>query len=129
MINYVPPLRDMQFYLHDMGLADRIRELSDFKNLSDDLIDAVLMESGKFAAEVLSPINHTGDIEGSKLQNGSVSTPRGFVEAYDEQFVKGGWASLPFSSDYGGQNLPWLFQQQHKKCGLPLILLGLYAKY
>ena len=96
----------MQFYLHDMGLADRIRELSDFKNLSDDLIDAVLMESGKFAAEVLSPINHTGDIEGSKLQNGSVSTPRGFVEAY-EQFVKGGWASLPFSSDYGGQNLPW----------------------
>ena len=55
MTDYVPPLRDMQFCLHEMGVVDTIRKLPTFKNLSNDVIDAILEESGKFAREVLAP--------------------------------------------------------------------------
>ena len=107
MIDYVPPIRDMQFCLHEMGVVSRVRKLSAFKNLSNDLIDAILEGGGTFAREVLAPINHTADIEGSSINGGVVSTPAGFAAAY-RKFVDGGWASLPFNPVYGGQNLPWV---------------------
>ena len=107
MTDYVPPLRDMQFCLHEMGVIDRLRKLSAFENLGNDVIDAVLEGSGTFAREVLAPINHTADIEGASISDGVVSTPDGFAEAY-QKFVDGGWASLPFNPVYGGQNLPWV---------------------
>jgi len=97
----------MQFCLHEMGVVDRVRKLSAHKNLSDDLIDAILEGSGLFAQEVLAPINHLGDIKGATISDGVVSTPEGFAEAY-QKFVGGGWASLPFNPLYGGQNLPWV---------------------
>ena len=107
MIDYVPPLRDMQFCLHEMGVVSRVRKLSAFKNLSNDVIDAILEGGGTFAREVLAPINHTADIEGASINGGVVSTPDGFALAY-RKFVDGGWASLPFNPVYGGQNLPWV---------------------
>ena len=107
MIDYVPPLRDIQFCLHEMGMVSRVQRLSAFKNLSNDVIDAILEGGGTFAREVLAPINHTADIEGASINGGVVSTPDGFAVAY-RKFVDGGWASLPFNSVYGGQNLPWV---------------------
>ncbi|MDB3953369.1 acyl-CoA dehydrogenase [Alphaproteobacteria bacterium] len=107
MSDYSPPLRDMRFCLHEMGLAARAAALPGLVETSPDLIDTILDESGKFASEVIAPLNVVGDHEGSTLENGIVRTPSGFADAY-KSFVKSGWASLPFSPDHGGQGLPWL---------------------
>ena len=107
MSDYSPPLRDMRFCLHEMGLAARAAALPGLVETSSDLIDTILDESGKFASEVIAPLNVVGDREGSKLENGIVRTPSGFADAY-KSFVESGWASLPFSPNHGGQGLPWL---------------------
>lgn len=107
MTGYAPPLRDMRFCLHEMGFAERAKALPGFEETTPDLTDAILEESGKFAAEVLAPLNRTGDLQGARLENGVVRTPDGFADAYRE-FVGGGWASLPFNPEHGGQGLPWL---------------------
>jgi hypothetical protein len=82
MSEYHPPLRDMRFCLHELGLIERAAALPGYQETGADLVDAILEESGKFAAEILAPINHTGDSEGSVLENGKVRTPTGFAEAY-----------------------------------------------
>jgi alkylation response protein AidB-like acyl-CoA dehydrogenase len=97
----------MRFCLHELGLIERAAALPGYQETGADLVDAILEESGKFAAEILAPINHTGDSEGSVLENGKVRTPTGFAEAY-KGFVESGWASLPFNPDHGGQGLPWV---------------------
>ena len=107
MSDYSPPLRDMRFCLHEMGLAARAAALPGLVEISSDLIDTILDESGKFASEVIAPLNVVGDHEGSTLENGIVRTPSGFADAY-KSFVESGWASLPFSPNHGGQGLPWL---------------------
>tara|TARA_B100000676_G_scaffold276341_1_gene297200 strand:+ start:16327 stop:18066 length:1740 start_codon:yes stop_codon:yes gene_type:complete len=71
-----------------------------------DLLDAMLGEAGRLADEVMAPLNHHGDVEGTHLENGVVRVPSGFKEAYDT-FVEGGWNSLSFPEVYGGQGLPW----------------------
>ena len=75
--------------------------------MSPDVADAALDEAGRLAAEVLAPLNHTGDQQASVLENGVVRTPAGFREAY-RQFVDGGWNGLQCDPAYGGQGLPWL---------------------
>lgn len=107
MTDYTPPLRDMRFCLHEMGLAARAQALPGCEEAGPDLTDAILEESGKFAAEVLAPLNRVGDMEGARLENGVVRMPSGFANAY-ASFVESGWASLPFSPEHGGQGLPWL---------------------
>ncbi len=70
-----------------------------------DTIRAVIEEAGKFGAEVLEPLNWSGDQEGSKLIDGVVHTPNGWKEAY-KAFADGGWSSLPCAEEHGGQGLP-----------------------
>ncbi len=70
-------------------------------------VDAILQEAATFAAEVLDPINRSGDINGCKWNDGVVTTAPGFKEAY-AQFAKAGWIGLPFSAEHGGQGLPQL---------------------
>ena len=107
MTTYVPPLDDMRFTLSAIAGMDRVIGLPGNEGLSADLVDQVLAEAGKFAAEVLGPLNRIGDIERSRFENGAVVTPRGFKEAY-AQFVAAGWSALPADPDYGGQGLPQL---------------------
>ena len=107
MSDYTPPLRDIQFCLHEMGLTAQAAALPGLSETNPSLIDAILEESGKFASEVIAPLNKVGDEEGSILENGVVRTPTGFASAY-KSFVESGWASLPFSPKHGGQGLPWL---------------------
>ena len=89
MSDYVAPLKDMQFVLKELAGLDEITKLPGCEEVSVELVEQILEESGKFCAEVLAPLNQSGDVEGSKWDNGRVTTPRGFIQAY-KQFVDGG---------------------------------------
>ena len=105
MSTYTAPLQDMQFVIKDLvGLAD-ITAMPDCAEVTDDLVDAVLDEAGKFASEVLDPLNRVGDKDGAKLADSKVTSSPGFKEAY-RQFVDGGWNGLSGQTDFGGQGLP-----------------------
>ncbi|GAC1426833.1 MAG: acyl-CoA dehydrogenase [Candidatus Velthaea sp.] len=106
MSTYRAPLRDMQFVLRELAGVDDVAKLPGFED-TPDVLDAILEEAAAFSSEVLDPINRTGDIEGCTWNNGEVTTPKGFKEAY-HQFAKAGWIGLPVSAEYGGQGLPQL---------------------
>ncbi len=113
MPTYTPPLRDMQFVLHELlGVVDELKLLPAHAEVDADTINAVLEEAGKFASEVLAPINQGGDAEGCTLDRDThaVRTPAGFADAY-AQFVAGGWPSLSSDPQYGGQGLPHVVDQ------------------
>ena len=106
MATYRAPVRDMQFVLHELLDAEkRFAELPGGEEASADLIDAILEEGAKLCENVVFPTNRTGDIEGCRLDNGTVRTPTGFKEAYDA-LIEGGWLSLACDPEYGGQGLP-----------------------
>src|SRR5450830_707250 len=107
MSDYVAPLKDMQFVLKELAGLDQVAKLPGCEDASAELVDQILEESGKFCAEVLAPLNQSGDEEGSKWDNGRVTTPKGFIQAY-KQFVEGGWNALQFPPEFGGQGLPKL---------------------
>jgi alkylation response protein AidB-like acyl-CoA dehydrogenase len=108
MGQYVAPLRDMQFVLHELlHVEEELKQLPKHAEIDADIIDQVLEEGGKFCSEVLFPLNHTGDREGCHYDKAAktVATPKGFKEAY-KQYVDGGWAALSCDPEYGGQGLP-----------------------
>ncbi|MBE7417465.1 MAG: acyl-CoA dehydrogenase C-terminal domain-containing protein [Ideonella sp.] len=110
---YTPPLRDMQFVLHELNrVVDRLQALPRHADIDADTLNAVLDEGGKFAAEVLAPLNPGGDHAGCVLDPKShdVTTPKGFKEAY-AQFVEGGWPALSADPKFGGQGLPIVVNQ------------------
>jgi alkylation response protein AidB-like acyl-CoA dehydrogenase len=106
MTEYVAPLSEMRFVLDEIAGLDAIANLPGYEDATPELVDQVLTEAGKFAAEMLAPLNRVGDEEGSRLENGAVVTPKGFRDAY-RAFAEGGWNSVPFDSQWGGQGLPW----------------------
>ncbi|MEM1379144.1 MAG: acyl-CoA dehydrogenase [Pseudomonadota bacterium] len=104
-MTYQTPVRDMQFLLNTAANFDAVRATGAFEDLSDDFIEAILGEAGKFANDVLAPLNWESDQNGARLENGKVFTSPGFKEAYG-QYVEAGWNSVAFPEDWGGQNLP-----------------------
>ncbi len=107
MSNYSAPTRDMRFVLNELaGLSD-VNQLPGLEEATAEIVDAVLDEAGRFAAEVLAPLNQPGDTAGAGFTDDRVIPPEGFNDAY-QAFVEGGWASLPFEPKYGGQGLPEL---------------------
>ncbi len=113
MAHYTPPLRDMQFVLHELlHVADELKQLPRHAEIDADTLNAVIEEGGKFAAEVLFPINISGDTEGCTLDPATheVRPPTGFKEAY-AKYVEGGWPSLSADPEYGGQGLPIVLNQ------------------
>jgi alkylation response protein AidB-like acyl-CoA dehydrogenase len=108
MTVYNPPLRDMEFVINDVLQISKYSNLPGFADAGEDMVTAILEEGGKLAANVLHPINQSGDEEGcTRAADGSVTTPKGFKEAY-EQFKEGGWQGLSFDPEYGGQGLPYI---------------------
>ncbi len=113
MPQYNPPLRDMQFVLHEvLNIADELKALPQHAETDVDTINAVLEEGGKFASEVIFPLNLSGDAEGCHLDKTTheVTPPKGFKEAY-KTFVEGGWAALSCDTEFGGQGLPVALNQ------------------
>jgi alkylation response protein AidB-like acyl-CoA dehydrogenase len=113
MAQYTPPLRDMKFVLHELlGVAEEFKLLPRHAEVDADTINQVLEEGGKFASEVLFPLNLSGDQEGCTHDKAthSVKTPKGFKEAY-AQYVEGGWPALSVDPAYGGQGLPIVLNQ------------------
>jgi alkylation response protein AidB-like acyl-CoA dehydrogenase len=106
MTDYRAPIADMRFVLEEVAGLAAIAELPGYQDATPELAEAVLAEAGKLAAEVIAPLNHSGDRDGCAFENGVVRTPKGFVEAY-RTYQEGGWNALPFDPDYGGQGLPW----------------------
>jgi alkylation response protein AidB-like acyl-CoA dehydrogenase len=103
---YRAPVQDTLFLLNDVLGIERYSNLPGFANASPDMIEAVLTEAGKFCEEVLFPINQSGDLEGcTRHSDGSVTTPKGFKEAY-KAYSDAGWGLLTAPEEFGGQGLP-----------------------
>ena len=112
MPSYKAPLRDQQFVLHEvLGAVDVLRQMPRYAELDADTVNQVIEEAGKFCEDQLLPINRSGDEEGCIYDAASrtVTTPRGFKEAYDA-FRDAGWQGLAAETEYGGQGLPHLLQ-------------------
>ncbi|WP_315813327.1 acyl-CoA dehydrogenase C-terminal domain-containing protein [Bradyrhizobium sp. SZCCHNR2028] len=108
---YKAPVEDVTFLLNDVFQIDRYDNLPGFSDASADVREAILGEAAKLAEEVLHPLNRVGDLEGCKRHDdGSVTTPKGFKEAY-KQIVEGGWLGLSAPTEYGGQGLPVTLSQ------------------
>jgi len=116
MPTYKAPVSDTVFLLNDVFNYANYANAPGFSEAPIDLVEAVLSEGAKFVEEVVQPLNRVGDIEGCKRHDdGSVTTPKGFKEAY-KALVDGGWVGLAGDPAYGGQ-------------GLPLFLAVLFSEY
>ena len=105
-MSYQAPLRDMRFVLHELFDVSAHCQLLG-NGLDRELIDGVLEEAASFTANEIAPLNRNSDEEGCRLENGQVSTPRGFRAAY-RQYVDNGWASMTGPQEFGGQGFPQL---------------------
>ncbi len=103
---YKAPVEDALFLLNDVFHIERLANLPGFADASPDVVEAIFMEVGKFCEGVLAPLNRVGDRQGCRRgQDGSVTTPEGFGQAY-RQVVEGGWIGISVPQEFGGLGLP-----------------------
>jgi len=106
MPTYKAPVDDVLFLVNDVFHLERYGNLPGFAEATSDTVEAILREAAKFSEEVLTPLNRVGDTEGcTRHDDGSVTTPKGFKDAY-KQIVEGGWIGISVPEEYGGQGLP-----------------------
>ncbi len=107
MPDFMLPLKDMNFALNHIGNLEQVSTLNGFEFADPDTVEAVLSEAGRFFAEVIAPLNHVGDKQGSVLlADGSIKTPDGFHEAY-QKFVESGWGAAHVAEKWSGGGLPY----------------------
>ena len=106
MPTYKAPVDDTVFLLRDVFDYAKFANMPGFSDAPLDVVEQVLGEGAKFVEEVIQPLNRIGDVEGcTRHSDGSVTTPKGFKEAY-KAMVEGGWVGLAGDPDFGGQGLP-----------------------
>jgi len=106
--DYVPPLRDIRFVLEQLADLHGLSKLEAYGHADPGTVFGVIEESGRFMADVVGPLNRSGDAVGSTLDgDGKVTTPPGFSEAY-RRYVDAGWGAVPFPPEFGGGGFPWL---------------------
>ena len=102
---YRSPVADILFSLRHVAGLDEAVNAGLFGDFDWDTVASVIGEAGRFATDVIAPLNKPGDLEGAKCENGVVTTPKGFREAY-KQWVAGGWAGVTAAPEQGGMGLP-----------------------
>jgi len=108
-MSYKAPLKEMQFVLTELADINSLTQHPGFEDATPDMVEAILREAGKLASTVIAPLNKIGDEQGSRLVDGKVVNPDGFLEAY-QQFVENGWPGLHQPTEFDGQGLPFLLQ-------------------
>jgi len=108
-MSYEAPLKEMQFALTELADINSLTQHPGFEDATPDMVEAILKEAGKLASSVIEPLNKIGDEQGSRLVDGKVVNPDGFLEAY-QQFVENGWPGLHQPTEFDGQGLPFLLQ-------------------
>src|SRR5690554_7747220 len=107
MADYQAPLRDMRFVLNEVfdapALWASLPKVAE--NVDPETADAILEEAGKITGGVLAPLNREADEQGSQWNNGEVTSPDGFKEAY-QTIVEGGWIGLGGNTEFGGMGMP-----------------------
>jgi alkylation response protein AidB-like acyl-CoA dehydrogenase len=106
MSDYQAPVADILFTLRTVAGLDALQAMPGYSEATTETVSAILDAAGTFAGEVLAPLNTVGDRERLRFENGVVTTPPGFREAY-RQFAEGGWNAIAFDPEYGGQGMPW----------------------
>ncbi len=103
---YTAPLQDMRFILNDVFKADAFWQATpELAHIDSETVSAILEQMAKFTQDVLLPLNRTGDEEGAKFDNGAVTTPKGFKEAF-KTYANDGWVGLGADEQWGGQGMP-----------------------
>ena len=105
---YKAPLENMRFVLNDVLNTGQLAELPGYEQATPDLMDSILEEGAKVCEEVLFPLNQSGDAEGCTFDNGKVTTPKGFKDAY-KTYTEGGWTALSAVPEFGGMGMPHLW--------------------
>ncbi len=102
---YRAPLAEIAFTLKHVAGLPQVRDAYGAEELGEDLVEAILTEAGRFAAEEIAPLNKVADRQGTPFVNGDVTTPEGWRDCY-HHWIEGGWNALAASADFGGQGLP-----------------------
>jgi hypothetical protein len=106
MLTYKAPIADIKFLIEDVfNYYKHYKQHKDYEEASPDLVDAIIEECAKFSENELLPLYQSGDKEGCHFEQGKVTTPTGYKEAY-QQYIAGGWPSLSHAQEHGGQGLP-----------------------
>ena len=106
-VNYKAPIKDILFAFDVLNSYENLKNIEIFKDFNLDIAVPAIEECSKFAEEVLAPINSVGDKYGAKFNDGEVSMPEGFSDAY-KKFKNAGWASISLPSEIGGGGMPYL---------------------
>ena len=104
-MTYRAPVADIAFTLKHAAGFGAARDQGLYGDLADDVVDAVLEEAGRFATDVIAPLNRVGDVHGTPFKDGKVTTPPGWKDAYTA-WAAAGWNGLASPSQWGGQELP-----------------------
>ena len=108
MPEYSAPLRDMRFVLQHLADLEAVSALPGYEDVDADGVYAVLEENARFMEDLVAPLNRVGDVQGSvRNDDGTVTTPEGFKEAY-RAYVDAGWNGVAFPTEYGGGGFPWM---------------------
>ena len=132
MSSYSPPLDDHNFVLNHVAGLEEISKLNGYQHADPATVATIIEEAGRFFAEVMEPLNRTGDEQGSTLdEEGQVRTPEGFAEAY-EKFVQSGWPAAHLPADWGGGGLPYVvgvvIQEMFKTANMAFSLAGMLTQ-